>query len=133
MSHPRRAYVRPMHGWWRRTPYFGRYMAREATAPFVAAYALVLLTGLVRLAQGEAAFEAWVEVLRSPVSIALHAGLVAVFVYHTVTWFLIMPKTMPPVVVGGKRLTNAMVTGAGLAAAAACSIVLLLAAVIFAS
>ena len=36
----RRPLKRPMQGWWRRNPYFIRYMAREATAPFVAVYAL---------------------------------------------------------------------------------------------
>jgi len=113
----RRTFHRPMEGWWRRDPYFLRYMAREATAPFVAAYALVLLAGIVRLAQGEAAYEAWVESLRSPASIVLHAGLVAVFLYHTLTWFLIMPKTMPPIAIGGRKLGPAAVTSAGIAIA----------------
>jgi len=33
----RRPYVRPMTGWWRRNPYFMRYMLREGTAVVVAA------------------------------------------------------------------------------------------------
>ena len=60
----RRPYVRSMDGWWRRDPFFVRYMIREATAVFVAAYALVLLFGLVRLSQGEVAYEAWLEALQ---------------------------------------------------------------------
>ena len=44
----RKPYVRPMAGWWRRNPFFVRYMMRELTAPFVAIYALILLIGLVR-------------------------------------------------------------------------------------
>jgi fumarate reductase subunit C len=28
----RTAYLRPMRGWWRRDPFFVRYMVREATA-----------------------------------------------------------------------------------------------------
>ncbi len=32
----RRPYVRPMTGWWRRDPFFVRYMIREATALMVA-------------------------------------------------------------------------------------------------
>ena len=33
MNRPaRRPYVRPMQGWWRRDPFFMRYMLREATA-----------------------------------------------------------------------------------------------------
>jgi fumarate reductase subunit C len=91
----RRPYVRPMAGWWRRDPFFMRYMAREVTAVFVAAYGIVLLVGLVRLAQGEAAFAGWLAALRSPLSLAFHALLLAVFAYHTYSWFAIMPKTLP--------------------------------------
>ena len=118
----RRTYVRPMAGWWKRNPFFMRYMAREVTALFVAAYALVLLAGLARLSQGEAAFGQWLDGLRSPLSIAFHLLLLAIFVYHTWSWFTIMPKTMAPVVVGGKRLSNAAITGMGLAASAVLSV-----------
>lgn len=118
----RRTYVRPMAGWWKRNPFFMRYMAREVTALFVAAYALVLLAGLARLSQGEAAFGEWLDGLRSPLSIAFHLLLLAIFVYHTWSWFTIMPKTMAPVVVGGKRLSNAAITGMGLAASAVLSV-----------
>ena len=123
---PRRGFIRPMHGWWRRNPSYKRYLVREATSVFVGAYALVVLWGLVRLAQGEASFEAWLAVLRSPLSIALHAALLAAFVVHTVTWFVIMPKTMPPVVVLGHRLAASTVTAAGIGAAATLSAALLL-------
>ena len=120
----RRTYVRPMAGWWKRNPFFMRYMAREVTALFVAAYALVLQAGLVRLSQGHDAFEQWLDGMRSPLSIAFHLVLLAIFVYHTYSWFTIMPKTMAPVVVGGKRLSNATITGLGLAAAAVAGIAL---------
>ena len=88
-------YVRSMRGWWRRNPYFLRYMLREASALFLIGYALTLLYGLVRLSQGAAAFEAWRAALAAPWSVALH-GLALLFVaYHSVTWFQVMPKTMP--------------------------------------
>lgn len=118
----RRTFHRPMQGWWRRDPFFMYYMAREATAPFVAVYAIVLLAGLVALARGEIAYDAWLDGLASPVSIAAHGLLVAVFAYHTVTWFRIMPKTMPPVVVNGRKLTAGAITLAGIAAAIAVSL-----------
>jgi fumarate reductase subunit C len=121
----RRPYVRNMDGWWNRVPYFQRYMAREVTAFFVAGYALVLLIGLVRLAQGPQAFGQWLEQLRSGWFIALHVVLLAVFLYHTYSWFEIMPKTLPPVVVGGKKLAPATITSLGLVAAAAASALLL--------
>ena len=114
----RRPYVRSMDGWWRRDPFFVRYMAREATAVFVVAYAVVLLVGVLRLSQGEAAFNGWLAALRSPASVAFHVFLLAIFVYHTWSWFRIMPKTMPMILPDGKRLQPGMITGSGLAVAA---------------
>jgi fumarate reductase subunit C len=111
----RRPYYRSMDGWWRRDPYLMRYMIREATALFVVAYAVVLLVGVVRLAQSEAAFSAWLAALRGPWSIAFHVFLLAVFVYHTWSWFLIMPKTMPLILKSGKKIQPALITGTGLA------------------
>ncbi|MFH1044460.1 MAG: fumarate reductase subunit C [Pseudomonadota bacterium] len=112
----RRPYVRSMDDRWKRDPYFVRYMAREVTAVFVAAYAVVLLVGLVRLSQGEAAFNAWLQALKSPLSLVFHLILLATFVYHTWNWFNIMPKTMPMMFVGGKRVQPGAITGTGLAA-----------------
>lgn len=123
----RRPYTRSMDGWWKRDPYFIRYMAREATAVFVAAYAVVLLVGLVRLSQGEAAFNGWLQALKTPLSLLFHLILLATFVYHTWSWFNIMPKTMPMMFVGGKRVQPGTITGTGLAAAVvACLAVLLI-------
>jgi fumarate reductase subunit C len=107
-----------MGGWWRRDPFFVRYMIREATAVLVVAYAAVLLVGVIRLAQGEAAYGEWLEFLRSPLSIALHIGLLLGFLYHTWSWFRIMPKTMPMLVVAGRRVGPALITGGGLAISA---------------
>jgi fumarate reductase subunit C len=119
----RRPYVRPMQGWWRRDPFFVRYMVREATALAVAVYAIVLTVGLVCLARGEAAWNAWLQALRSPWSLALHAVLLVAMIVHTQSWFEIMPKTMPPVVIGGRRLAASTITRAGLAAAVVATVV----------
>jgi fumarate reductase subunit C len=129
----RHTYVRPMDGWWRRDGYYLRYMAREATALFVAAYAIVLLAGLVCLAQGPAAWEAWRAALRSPGSIALHASIVAALIYHTVSWFRIMPKTLPRLAVAGRKIEPAAITIAGIVASAMFSLALFFLAARFAS
>jgi len=112
-----RPYVRSMDGWWKRKAYYVRYMAREVTALFVAAYALVLLVGVVRLSQGEAAFNGWLQALKTPLSLAFHLVVLATFVYHTWSWFNIMPITMPMMFIGGKRVQPGTITRAGLAAA----------------
>ena len=113
-----------MDGWWKRDPFFIRYMAREVTSLFVVLYAAILLVTLVRLGQGPASFDAWVADLRSPISLFIHAVLLAVFLYHTLSWFQIMPKTMAPVIVGGRKVPGSAITAAGLAASLAASLIL---------
>jgi fumarate reductase subunit C len=113
----RRTYVRPMQGWWTRNPFFVRYMAREATAVIVYLYGLLLVWGIVDLANGEATFNGWLAWLESPIGIVFQVVSLLVFVYHTWSWFVIMPKTMPPVRVGGKRVSGPTITAAGIVAA----------------
>jgi fumarate reductase subunit C len=109
----RRPYVRPMGRWWRRDPYFMRYMIREATALAVLAYAIVLAVGVVRLAQGEAAWNGWLDALRSPASLLLHAVLLVAMFVHAKSWFEIMPKTMPMLFVRGRRIAATTITRTG--------------------
>ncbi len=110
---PPRPYVRSMRGWWRRDPYFERYMLREATAVAVLVYAVILTVGVVRLAQGEAAWNAWRAALRSPGALLLHLALFAAMVFHALTWFEIMPKTLPVILIGGLRVSAATLTRSG--------------------
>lgn len=124
----RRAYRRPMAGWWRRDRWFVRYMVREATALGVAAYALVLLSGVVCLALGPVRFQAWQQAMSSAPAIVLHGVLLAAMVYHAVSWFEIMPKTMPAIFIGAERLAARTITRAGYAAAAIAALALFAAA-----
>jgi len=119
-----RTYIRPMSGWWRRNPFYGRYMVREVSSLFVTIYALILLTGLWRLAQGEAAYDAWRAALASPWSLAFHALTLVFFVYHAYTWFEVMPKTMPFLRIGGSRVSDRGIVAAGATAAVVLSLLL---------
>ena len=96
---------RPMTGWWRRHPVFRRYMLREASALALTAYALWLLAGLPCLVHGEAAFEGWQALGRTPVAIALHGLALPLLAYHSLTWFQVMPKTAPRLPFPGAWLT----------------------------
>jgi succinate dehydrogenase subunit C len=124
LSSGRRPYRRPMQGWWRRNTFYIEYMIHEATAVFVAAYALVLLVGLVRLAQGQATWDAWQSALKSRWSIAFHVLALIAIGYHAWTWFHIMPRTLPPIVFKGKRVSGATITRSGLAAVVIVSLVI---------
>ena len=115
-----RRYVRPMRGWWRRNPYYRAYIVREMSALFVALYALVLLTGLFRLSQGRAAYDGWRASLATPWAVAFHVVAFAFIAYHAWTWFAVMPKTLPFVRVGGRRVDDRTIITAG-AVAAVCA------------
>jgi fumarate reductase subunit C len=121
----RRGYVRPMQGWWRRDPFFLNYMLREITAIGVFVYAVILAVGAVRLSQGEAAWNGWLAALRTPSSILLHVLLLAAFAVHAHSWFVIMPKTMPMMFVGGHRVAGSTITRTGWTATVVASIALL--------
>ena len=111
-------YVRPMQGWWKGNAFFVRYMAREVTALAVWIYALILTVGVMRLGQGEVAWNAWLEALKSPLSLVLHLVLLISMVVHTYSWFEIMPKTMAPMVINGERLSAARIQRTGWSVAA---------------
>ena len=121
----RKPYVRPMEGWWKKNPYFVEYMVHESTALFVAAYALTLLVGLVRLSQGEVAWNGWLDAMKSPLSIVFHLALLVAIAYHAFTWFKLFPLTMPPVIVGGKKVAPEVIVRSGFAAAIVCAVALL--------
>jgi fumarate reductase subunit C len=99
-------------------------MLREASCVFITAYALILLVGLAKLTQGEAAFGAWLGMLSRPWSIGFHAVALVLVLYHTWTWFKVMPKTLPFVRLGGRRVPDVLIVASGLAASAVLSAIL---------
>ena len=108
MSKP---YVRPMpKTWWlKRWPYF-LFMLRELTAVFVGAYAILLLVMLYKFGQGEAAFNNFLDMLKHPVSIALHAVALLAALYHTITWFNLTPQALV-VQIGETRVPGVLIAG----------------------
>jgi fumarate reductase subunit C len=71
----------------------------SGTGLAVAGYVLVLLAGIMCLAHGEFAYTAWLHFLATPGSLALHLVFLVAMMLHVLTWFQIMPKTMPRVVI----------------------------------
>jgi succinate dehydrogenase subunit C len=125
VSEPR-PYLRPADTlWWARRPYL-TYTLREATGIAVTGYALVLLAGLISLASGEGAYEVWLNFLKSPLSLALHLLILIAMIAHVWTWFKIMPKTTPRLVIGGRIVPQNRITTAGLVVAVVAFIAILL-------
>ena len=117
-----KTYKRPVDGWWRRNPFYTWYMVREGSSVFVTVYALILLTGLWRLTQGQEAFDAWRASLASPIALVFHVLALWMFIMHTLSWFRVMPKTMPFVRIGGKRVADQTIINAGKVAAVVCTV-----------
>ena len=109
-----KSYVRLMHGWWRKNPYYVRYMIREASSIFLAIYTVILLVGLLRLTQGEAAWDAWRAALTSPGSLLFHWLALLAVGYHAYTWWKVAPKTAPDLRIGSRPLPECAITAGGL-------------------
>ena len=117
-----KTFIRPMEGWWRKNPFFVRYMIREASSVFLAIYAVILLVGLLRLTQGEAAYEAWRAALTSPVSILFHWLALLTVGYHAYTWWKVAPKTAPDILIAGRPIPEFLITGGGMLATIGASV-----------
>jgi fumarate reductase subunit C len=115
--------------WWARPPYLA-YTVRELTGVGIALYAAILFAGLVALWRGPEAFVVYAQWLASPASLLLHLLLLVVMLWHVVTWFQILPKTMPKLILHGRLVEQRTITAAALAVGLACSVLLLIVAVI---
>ena len=63
----RRPYKRELQkAWWLRQPRYVRYMMREMSAFFIGVYVLILIIALSQLAQGEAAYNAFLAIATGP-------------------------------------------------------------------
>jgi len=109
----RRPYLREPSktGWWLEQPRYIRYMAREMSALFIGIYALILIVGLFRLSQGEAAYAAFLATVEGPAGLIFAIVAFLFAVYHTYTWFQVTPKAMP-LMFGGKRVPGAVIVAA---------------------
>ena len=116
-------YVRSMNGWWRKNPYFMRYMLREASAVFLAVYAVILLVGVFRLSQGAGAYNTWLAALTNPLALVFHWVALFMVAYHAYTWWKVMPKTMPNLRIAGKRIPEIALSAGGWAATVVVSLV----------
>ncbi len=92
----RKPYVRPVARttWWLSKGRYVRYMAREVSSLLIAIYLMVLIIGLMRLSQGPAAWQEYMESLASPVAVLFHLIAFGFTTYHATCWFNVTPKAM---------------------------------------
>ncbi len=108
----RKPYLREISSEWIfRHPRYLRYMVREFSCLFIGGWTLMMVWGLKRLAEGPAAWAAFLEFLKSPASIAFHVIALAFATYHSVTWFNLTPKALP-LQVGEEFVPDVAISGA---------------------
>jgi len=115
MSEHRHSAAQPA-GWWAHPPYLA-YTVRELTGVGIALYSAVLFAGLVALWRGPDAYASYTQWLAGPWSLLLHLLLLAVMLWHVVTWFQILPKTMPKLILNGRPVAQGRITAVALASA----------------
>jgi len=105
-------YIRPpaRYSWWMRQGRYWRYMMRELSSLFIGIFCFILVWGLFRLAQGEAAFNHWTNELWYQ-SAGLCWLIFLFATYHSYTWFMVTPKAMP-IKLNGKRVAAYIIIGA---------------------
>jgi fumarate reductase subunit C len=101
--------------WWLQKPSYALFVLRELTSVFVAVFAGVLLWQLQALAQGPEAYARFLDRLRTPPALALHAVALVFVLYHTVTWFHLSPRAMV-LRLRGRRVPDPLIVGASYAA-----------------
>ncbi len=124
----RRPYVRevPRFTWWLKKKFYTEYMMREATCIAVALYSALLIIGLIRLSEGQAEYTAYLEAMRSPLGLILQLIILAFAVYHTITWFKLAPKGMPPMRFKDEKVQPKAIVAAHYAGWVGVSLVILL-------
>ncbi|NQZ51431.1 MAG: fumarate reductase subunit C [Moritella sp.] len=122
----RKPYTRELPtDWWMKQLFYTKYMLREGSSVFITIYSLILAWGLLRLSQGEVAFNGWLESLHNPVAVIFHLFALAFALYHTVTWFSLAPKAVD-LWIKGKRLDDKIIVSGHYAAFVAATVFCLL-------
>ncbi len=71
--------------WWLETAPFRRFVFRELTSVFVAAFSVILLLFLLALSRGREAYEGFLRWLDLPGIAVLHVAILVAVLYHTAT------------------------------------------------
>ena len=108
--------------WWLRQKRYLRYMMRELSSLFIGGFTLLMISGVYRLSESEAAYTQWLNGLWNNLTIL--SVIIFIFsVYHSYTWFIVTPKAMP-LKFAGKRVASWIIIGAHLLLWFVCSLVI---------
>jgi fumarate reductase subunit C len=105
-------YRRPRRGaWWMEKRSYTLFLLRELTAVFVGLYASFWLYAIYRAGADQMSFVLTIGAfLTSPVGILFNVIVLVAVLYHTITWFSLLPKVMV-LWRGEEKLPPAMLIG----------------------
>jgi fumarate reductase subunit C len=89
--------------WWLGQWHYLKFILRELSSVFVAAFVIVTLFQLRALRQGPEAYGRFEHWLQTPAAIVLNVVSLSFVIFHTITWFNLTPHAMP-VRIKGKRV-----------------------------
>jgi fumarate reductase subunit C len=106
LYHPRWYRQRVSTYWWLRQRGYLRFILREISSVFVAAFVVITLFQLNALRHGPEAYQHFQRWLRTPLALGINILCLCFVVFHTVTWFNLAPHAIPPIKVAGRRLPD---------------------------
>lgn len=108
LYHPRWYRRRVSTYWWVRQRHYLKFIVREVSSVFVAAFIAILLLQLRALRAGPEAYARFQQRMQSPALILLSLIIFFFVVFHTITWFNLAPRAMA-LRVRGKRLPDLLI------------------------
>jgi fumarate reductase subunit C len=93
--HPRWYRTRVSVFWWLGKPHYLKFILRELSSVFIAAFVVITVLQLRTLGKGPEAYARFAQWLRDPAILALNFVSLFFVVFHAVTWFNLTPHAMP--------------------------------------
>jgi fumarate reductase subunit C len=109
--------------WWLRSRAYVLFMVRELTSVLIAAYLVVFLIFLQRIAAGPSSYERYLHWLAQPAVLVFHLVALAAALYHSITWLELTPMTVV-VRIRGRRVPSRMIVTTNIAAWVAVSVLI---------
>jgi fumarate reductase subunit C len=97
--------------WWLGQWQYLKFILRELSSVFVAAFVVVTLLELRALRHGPAAYARFDEWLRSPAAVVLNLVIFLFVLFHTITWFNLAPSAIA-LRIRGRRMPDVLIAAA---------------------
>jgi fumarate reductase subunit C len=106
--HPRWYRTRVSTYWWLGRWPFVKFILRELSSIFVAFVVVITLLQIRALGRGPQAYQAFQDLLGTPLMLVLNIISLLFVLFHTITWFNLTPKAVV-LRVRGKRLPDGLI------------------------